>query len=252
MVQQWGILAMYLPFKSITTEPRVFATNSSTVFLKCNIFLYQTYVSQLHTTRNDVMLDFMFDVTTTRNVMLVYTSSYVLFSVWIHFYFCIDICTTALLFIIFSSIFNHKTLSLSDSLISYQMLPNDFIRNSHYEIVPLSLSFSTKARQMSICCSNENRYCQFLCTITENQSFNNFINILYFIFSFSEWTAKSAKGSNADKVVFRPHGVTRLSAHFSIIFLIRYYPLGHMFYTNVSLFHKISHWVKRFLTRKHN
>ena len=37
MVQQWGILVIYLPFKSISVELRVFATNYSTVFLECHI-----------------------------------------------------------------------------------------------------------------------------------------------------------------------------------------------------------------------
>ena len=115
---------------------------------------------------------------------------------------------------------------------------------------------TTHVRQMPICGLNE------ICAV------NSFVELLKSnlpmiscivlstsctLYSlFPEWTAKSAKGSNADKVVFRPHGVTRLSAHFSIIFLIPYYPLGHMFYTNANLFHKIFHWVKRFLTRKHN
>ena len=36
MVQQWGTLIIYLPFKSISVELRVFATNCSAVPLECN------------------------------------------------------------------------------------------------------------------------------------------------------------------------------------------------------------------------
>ena len=157
--------------------------------------------------------------------------------------------------LVFSPFFTPKTLSLSDSLISHQMLLTDFIRTSDDKLCLVTKFYYACEADVHLWLKRD-MYCQFLCRITENQSSNDFmysfINILHFIFNFSEWTAKSAKGSNADKVVFRPHGVTRLSAHFSIIFLIRYYPLRHMFYTNVNLFHKISHWVKRFLTRKHN